>query len=539
MYDGRKCVHTGDREYYVDMYDGSVALDKPDISCIEDIQGLDEVWFKIRTIAITGSTIQTLDGIEKLRYLEVFMCSDHLQSLEGIQNCERLRLLKASGNKIDSMAPLASLERLEFVELQDNQIARIEGLGGKRALKALDLSNNHIKKIEGLDDCSHLERLNLHNNAVECIEGLDHVHTLVNLDLGDNNINIIQDLENLPRLAVLGLSNNHIEKLEHLGALEALEFLNLMNNDIKCIENIDHLSAEVNLAANPAIETEVDVWNHNPVLWCVLKGGLDRMCDDLETRVASRIDDQLEPDRPFETIIPLPGHYIDSFLHLADAYMHITDHPAGKALDHKTGGKNSPTRERDKERRIRFAAMDSYRVILNTAGLFGMILKRDTETELLVPSSSTRLRDSTTFDVRGWAALLRRVVPPIVTFRWPDYLMADQNGMIVNNLITVDETTNESWRYFEARFHFLPSKLFTRQIFGRTKVSLKHLMWMADWFDIYVFKPETVEGISWADFVENLDSFKAARKDQYFVFQEIRDLRKFLINTSSEGIGEF
>ncbi|HME55356.1 MAG TPA: leucine-rich repeat domain-containing protein [Candidatus Lokiarchaeia archaeon] len=474
------------------------------ITCIGDIPGIVDFGDKIRDLAIVESPMTSLDGIGMLANLEKAWFSNRLQSLEGIQACTKLQFLKAGDNEIDSMAPLAPLMQIQAIELQNNRIECIDGLEGKSALKQLNLDNNHISKIDGLNDCVQLETFYINNNCIKKIQNLDTLASLKNLRLGQNKITRIENLDILP----------------------SLEYIGLQINPIEYIENLESIVAEVGLGGNKeCVDTEFISYNRNAVLCCAFKDGLDRMCTDLETRVADHVANQLASQGFIGNVIPEPRQHADSYLHVGDAFLRVSGHPAGEEIDVNTyygrvmdkGGSNSE--------HVRELATRVLGAIVRTACFFGMFEDWDKDVSSLVPFTNYVEDLDLVPDVRGWAAFLRRGAAPILTLRWPEWPISDWNGMISNDIVVINESVKSRWRYMKGAFYFLSREgPIIKEFFGRTDADRRAA-------DIHVFKEKDVAGLSWDDFLARLESFRTMGRDQYHVFHTVDNFREFLKKT--------
>src|SRR5271157_1248663 len=421
------------------------------------------------------------------------------------------------------MAPLASLARLKFIELRNNRIERIEGMAGKQALESLDLSKNRITKIEGLSGCENLKRLDLSNNRIERMECLEDMPALENLHLTDNRIARIENLEYIPSLKSLELSGNHIRKIENIENCAYLDYLGLGSNKIERLENLESIVADVRLGGNKeSIDTDLESYNRNAVLCYAFKDGLDRMCADLETRVADYVAGQLANQGYIGNVIPEPRQHVDSYLHVGDAFLRVSGHPAGEKIDVNTYYGRVMDKDGSNSKHVRDLATRVLGAIVRTACFFGMFEDWDKDVSSLVPFTNYVEDLDLVPDVRGWAAFLRRGAAPILTLRWPEWPISDWNGMISNDIVVINESVKSRWRYMKGAFYFLSREgPIIKEFFGRTDADRRAA-------DIHVFKEKDVAGLSWDDFLARLDSFRTMGRDQYHVFRTVDDFREFL-----------
>lgn len=123
---------------------------------------------------------------ENFAFVKVDVSEQGLTSLgEALPGFPHLRYVKASGNALTDLAPLAQLPNLLAVDAARNQIAEVAPLP-LEFLQALDLSENSIASAAVPGPPPMLKMLNLSKNALASLEGLDTMPALERLDANGN-----------------------------------------------------------------------------------------------------------------------------------------------------------------------------------------------------------------------------------------------------------------------------------------------------------------------------------------------------------------
>ena len=105
-----------------------------------------------------------------MNYLDLY--SNHIHSVQGLENLTQLTTLYLSSNQIQSIQGLENLTQLTTLSLYSNQIHSVQGLENLINLKStLYLANNCIKEIYQFQfiKLSLLESININNNRITTI----------------------------------------------------------------------------------------------------------------------------------------------------------------------------------------------------------------------------------------------------------------------------------------------------------------------------------------------------------------------------------
>ncbi len=164
-----------------------------------------------------------------------------IESIEGIQYLNSLRILDLSENLVEDLSFIEELESLTTIVLRDNRIENIDFSFNFPNLWHLNLAENEIGDIGALSGLYSLTSLNLNYNRINDISALESLTNLSTLHLWENEITNIDSLENLTNLEVLFLISNHIVDISVLANLTNLERLYLPSNQIVDIGPISDL----------------------------------------------------------------------------------------------------------------------------------------------------------------------------------------------------------------------------------------------------------------------------------------------------------
>ena len=119
--------------------------------------------------------LSSLKGQSKLKYIRI-ACGrgdyDYreknfkIESLEGLENCEDLRVIIINDSNLSDISALETCSKLEIVEFSNCNISDISALTDKYYLEELNLMKNNITDITALKNCYRLNRLRLSENPL-------------------------------------------------------------------------------------------------------------------------------------------------------------------------------------------------------------------------------------------------------------------------------------------------------------------------------------------------------------------------------------
>lgn len=163
----------------------------------------------------SGNTITRIENAYQNKYLKHLNLDNNLISkIEGLSENVNLRVLSLNGNNIQDIENLDHLH-IEELYLSTNHITVIFGLQFLPALHTLDLSKNEIERMRGLEYVETLRFLNLSLNQVRKITQLRFIENLPLITEVDFCFNPIQNVKHY-RFQVL----YHIPQLRALDGTE-------------------------------------------------------------------------------------------------------------------------------------------------------------------------------------------------------------------------------------------------------------------------------------------------------------------------------
>ena len=102
---------------------------------------------QITELNCSYNQLTSLDGIEKLRNLEILYCYyNHLTSLRGIENLRNLEVIWCYYNQLTSLEEIENLRNLKELYCSNNQLTSLEGIENLNNLKELWCRNNNFTK---------------------------------------------------------------------------------------------------------------------------------------------------------------------------------------------------------------------------------------------------------------------------------------------------------------------------------------------------------------------------------------------------------
>jgi dynein assembly factor 1, axonemal len=156
----------------------------------------------------------------------IWLDSNGLEVIEGLEALVELRCLFLSKNLISKMEGFQSLVNLTILDLSYNRLTKIENISCCGNLQSLNLSRNALSNrssIEHLRECVSLNTLDLTHNQIESEEVLSvfpEIPTLATLSINGNEVTKIQSFRKrmIYSLPKLGYLDRPIEELEKLAA---------------------------------------------------------------------------------------------------------------------------------------------------------------------------------------------------------------------------------------------------------------------------------------------------------------------------------
>ncbi|TDP57998.1 DUF7619 domain-containing protein [Flavobacterium dankookense] len=165
---------------------------------------------------------------EGLQINEIFVNSQNISSLEGINEFLNLYVLRADYNQITSL-DISNLTSLVYLEITNNQLSAIN-LSNQDNLSELYANNNQITSLD-TSNLTSLIALDLSNNQLSTIN-LSNQHNLFEISLSNNQINTITlPSQSLAEYCTINISNNQISSIDFSNQ-NNLVGLNIANNQL-------------------------------------------------------------------------------------------------------------------------------------------------------------------------------------------------------------------------------------------------------------------------------------------------------------------
>lgn len=129
----------------------------------------------------------------------LYCYDNHLQTLDGIENLDRLEELQAQHNELTEIPELSPFI-LRKADFRHNKITHVSGLSQQPDLRELFLSYQDVPRLELTEGCFASQCLSLEVlEIVHCgLDDLTQLHCLENLmtlNLSDNQINSFDQIE--------------------------------------------------------------------------------------------------------------------------------------------------------------------------------------------------------------------------------------------------------------------------------------------------------------------------------------------------------
>ena len=157
----------------------------------------------------------------------VWLDSNGITTIEGLECLQQLRTLFLSKNLISSIQGLSSLSYLSLIDLSDNRLGTLEGLADCQSLETLNISRNALttaESIQTLTKCMRLQTLDMTHNLLEekedILQVFQNIPALVTLSVTGNEVCKLPSFRKrlIATVPKLGFLDRPIEELERVGA---------------------------------------------------------------------------------------------------------------------------------------------------------------------------------------------------------------------------------------------------------------------------------------------------------------------------------
>jgi len=204
-----------------------------------------------------------------------------LTDLMPLVQYPNLRVLNASGNKLQNPGPLDQLTQLEVLNLSDNQLFDISSLQMLGELKQLNLSNNNFIYafdvqfiVQANPKLTHLSVAGINMGDLNWLPPIGYQGEFNFEELDISSTGVITDasiLSQYTNLKVLKASNNSIQTIWSFDQLQSLEVLDLSSNrlaeigSLNMLRNLRELNLSNNILPDP-FSPGVDLFSVNQVI---------------------------------------------------------------------------------------------------------------------------------------------------------------------------------------------------------------------------------------------------------------------------------
>ena len=195
---------------------------------LQDLTGIAR-FPNVETLRVMNSAIVSFEGLEacpNIKNIDASLCRS-LGSLRGLQNARKLEELNLNtalihwGGEDRTPGRLASLHGLEHCE----------------SLVELDATGHAITSMKGSERCTKLRRLNLERNRITRIEGLERLTQLVSLDVSGNPLDSLDGIKPVSNTLVwLHVDDTPVDSLEPVRGCKILNVLTAKNTRITSVE---------------------------------------------------------------------------------------------------------------------------------------------------------------------------------------------------------------------------------------------------------------------------------------------------------------
>lgn len=191
---------------------------------------------KLERLDVSGNEILvfgTAGTLQNLQYLNVADNPMKEIDLSGLSDLVNLTELNISGCGLESLDGI-NTEKLSVLNASNNKINSVDALAKAESLVSLDLSYNAIAEAEALKTYINLQQLSLEGNPLEGLDWMETLARLISVNLSCTNLTEedLAHMQNLKQLQTLDLSGNMIFGLSVLTDLEGLQEINVSNTPL-------------------------------------------------------------------------------------------------------------------------------------------------------------------------------------------------------------------------------------------------------------------------------------------------------------------
>ncbi|NQZ76148.1 MAG: hypothetical protein HRT61_08565 [Ekhidna sp.] len=232
---------------------------------------------KLRKLLLSGSPLNSLEGLEKLSLLEVleidntlvdekqisflleenpdltiiFQTTKLLKWWESLDaNWKEALKIKApdsyslhslieqteislSNQAITSLEPLLIFLNLKQLTIDNLRITSLAGISAHNNLESLTIINGPLQSLDSIGNLKALTSLNVKNTAIETLRPLHGMTSIRSLNCSGTNIKNLKGIEQFYDLAFIDFSNTRVWKLQRLYGMSDLKKIVCFNTRLR------------------------------------------------------------------------------------------------------------------------------------------------------------------------------------------------------------------------------------------------------------------------------------------------------------------
>ena len=275
--------------YEIPNYVTTLKCNKNFLFELKDIENLTELTY----LDCSTNYIEDITPIlklKKLKYLDVSI--NAITSLKGLNRLKELKYLDCSANLITSLYKSLP-NNLTSVKCNYNQIDSLDGIEQCQKLETLYFFSNRILSLKNLNNLNNLKTLNCSGNFIKSLDGLNNLIELEFLDCGFNRITSLNPIRNLLNLHEILCDNNIISTSPtFLNDFNDLININIDSNPVRNNDEIVLLLYRINNRQSSTVKIYNDNQNvHNSAIVNAIKSSIKNIMKEplIQRKISSLI----------------------------------------------------------------------------------------------------------------------------------------------------------------------------------------------------------------------------------------------------------
>ncbi|ABX43584.1 leucine-rich repeat domain-containing protein [Lachnoclostridium phytofermentans] len=215
-----------------------------DISALKNLSNLQKL--SIFT-ALSNEKLKDFSVISKINNLkELYLHTDYIEKFNFLQGCNKLEELNIVTSEIQDVTVFSTLPKLRAIKLSSYKESEFKGFEQLTQIQTLEFTNHLIKDINFLSQCTGLKNLYLSTFQLNDISGISTLTNIEKLRVNSTEITDISPFTKLKALkeCVLSVNTDNLEPLSYLNNIETLE---ISGHNFLSIEPLQQLKKLKNL----------------------------------------------------------------------------------------------------------------------------------------------------------------------------------------------------------------------------------------------------------------------------------------------------